>query len=71
MWNNFVSPSFRTDVGVGQGSVLSPILSTLYIAPVFHIFEKRSKNIFQKHSVSFIFFVDDNICILQEKSFEM
>ena len=44
MWNNFVSPSYHADVGIGQGSVLSPILSALYIAPIFHIFEKKVKN---------------------------
>ena len=44
MWNNFISPFFRADVGVGQGFALSSILSTLYITPIFHIFEKRSKN---------------------------
>ena len=43
LWNNFVSPFFNTDVGVGQGSTLSPILSALYISPIFHIFEKRVK----------------------------
>jgi len=64
MWNNFVSLSFRTNTDIEQESVLSPILSTLYIAPIFDIFEKISKNLFQKSSVSFIFFVDDNICIL-------
>ena len=34
MWNNFISPFFRADVGVGQGFALSSILSTLYIAPI-------------------------------------
>jgi len=33
-WNNLSSPSFDINVGVGQGSTLSPILSTLYISPV-------------------------------------
>jgi hypothetical protein len=31
----------RADVGVGQGSALSPILSALYLVPVMHIFEQR------------------------------
>ena len=30
-WNNFMSPIFNINIGVGQGSVLLPILSALYI----------------------------------------
>ena len=40
VWNNFVSPSFRADVGVGQRSALLPILSTL---PFFIFWRKRLK----------------------------
>ena len=39
IWNHFVSLFFK---GIGQVSVLSPILSTLYIASIFHIFLKIS-----------------------------
>jgi len=35
-WNDFSSPFFNINVGVGQGSALSPILSALYLIPVFH-----------------------------------
>ena len=35
VWNNFISSYFRADVSVDQGSVLSPILSILYIALIF------------------------------------
>jgi len=67
MWNNFISPFFRTDVDVEQGSALSPILSALYIAPVFYIFEKRLKNLFQNSfTLSFV----DGLFISQKKSFE-
>ena len=38
-WNNISSQFFNVDVGVGQGSALSPILSAVYISPVFHILE--------------------------------
>jgi len=69
-WNNFIFPSFRADVGVDQGSVLSPILSTLYITPIFHIFEKRSKNLLLNISVSFLSFIDDGLFIFQEKNYE-
>jgi len=41
MWNNFVSSLFRADIDVEQEFILSPILSTLYISPIFHIFEKK------------------------------
>ena len=51
---------------VGQGSTLSPILSTLYLSPLLYILEKRlnSLNIL----VSLIFFVDDGLFISQNKS---
>ena len=42
-WNNFISPSFNINIGVGQGSALSPILSALYLSPVFHSLEKCLK----------------------------
>jgi len=31
-WNNFLFPPFITNVGIGQGFVLSPILSAIYMA---------------------------------------
>jgi len=37
-WNNFTSPYFGVDVGIGQGSALSPILSTLYFFAYFSYF---------------------------------
>ena len=40
LWNKFLSPSLMVDIGVGQGSALSPILSTLYLSPLIYIFEK-------------------------------
>jgi len=68
IWNNFFSPFFNVDIGVGQDSALSPILSTLYLSPLFYIFEKHVKNL--KISVSFLLFVDDGLLISQEKSLE-
>lgn len=41
VWNNFTSPSFRTDIDVGQRSALSLVFLALYITPIFHIFQKR------------------------------
>ena len=37
-WDSFSSGRYPADVGVGQGSALSPVLSALYIAPVLKIF---------------------------------
>ena len=45
LWNDLSSPSFNVDIGVGQWSALSPILSTLYLLSIFHIFEKNKYKI--------------------------
>ena len=52
---------------MGQGSTLSSILPALYVAPIFHIFEKRSKNLLPLISVSF---VDNGLFVSQEKSYK-
>ena len=39
LWNDFISPPFNVDIGIGQGSALSPILSALYLSPVFYSLE--------------------------------
>ena len=67
LWNNFISPSFMVNVGVGQGSALSPILSTLYLSPLIYILEKRFKNL--NLPISILSFVDDGLFIVQNKSF--
>ena len=53
LWNNFSSPSFNVDIGVGWGSTLSPILSALYLSPILYIFKKVKKS---KNSSLFNFF---------------
>jgi len=68
-WNNFISPIFNVNVGVGQGSVLSPILSALYLSPFIYILEKRLKNL--KIPISVISFVDNGLFISQSKSFDI
>ncbi|KAJ3527773.1 hypothetical protein NMY22_g9661 [Coprinellus aureogranulatus] len=37
-WNNFVSDPMQADVGVGQGSALSPVLSALVVAPIMKLY---------------------------------
>ena len=66
IWNNFSSSSFNVDIGIGQGSALSPILSVLYLFPIFYILEKRLKNL--KILISILSFVDDSLFIAQNKS---
>ena len=68
-WNNFSLPFFNVDVGVGQGSVLSPILSALYLALILHTLENCLK--FLKITVSILSFVDDGLFIAQSKSFSI
>ena len=66
-WNSFTSSFFSADIGVGQELALSPILSAFFIAPIFHIFRKRIKNL--NISISFLSFIDDELFISQEKFF--
>ncbi|KDR64959.1 hypothetical protein GALMADRAFT_82479, partial [Galerina marginata CBS 339.88] len=39
-WNAFVSPHRSADVGVGQGSALSPVLSALTLTLIMRLFEQ-------------------------------
>ena len=66
LWNDFISPFFNVNVGVGQGLALSPILSALYLLPVFHSFENHLKIL--KIPISIISFVDNGLFISQNKS---
>jgi len=47
------------NIEVGQESALSPILSALYLSPVFHSFENRLKIL--KIPISIISFVDNGL----------
>ena len=66
IWNDLHSPSFEVNVGVGQESTLSPILSALYLSPFLYILEKCLKNL--KIPISTLLFVDDGLIITQNKS---
>ena len=68
-WNEFSSQMFEVNVGVNQGSALSPILSTLYLSPLLYILEKRLKTL--KIPVSLLSFVDDSLLISQNKSIDI
>ena len=68
-WNNFSSNLFDINVGVGQESALSPILSTLYLSPFLHILENHLKILDLK--ISILSFVNDSLLILQSKSFHL
>ena len=50
------------NVGVDQGSALSPILSTLYLSPLIYILEKRIKNL--NLPISILSFVDNGLFIV-------
>ena len=63
---NFSSSYFDVNVSVGQGSALSPILSALYLSPIFHVLEKRLKIL--KIPVSFLSFVNSSLFIAQNNS---
>ena len=66
-----MSPPFNVNVGVGQGSALSPILSALYLAPIIKTFKKRIKNLNKEIPTDILSFVDDGLLISQEKSYSL
>lgn len=53
----------RADIGISQNSALFSIFSTLYITLIFHIFEKRTKNLLSHISVFTLSFVDNDLFI--------
>ena len=65
-WNGFTSSSLNINVGVGQGSALSPILSAFYLLSFFYILEKCLKIL--KIPISILSFVDDGLLLSQSKS---
>ena len=69
LWNDLSSPNFKVNMGVGQGSALSPILLALYLSLFLHILEKHLKNL--KIPISILLFVDDGLIITQNKSLDI
>ena len=69
LWNDISSPIFEVNVGVGQGSVLSPILLALYLFPFLYILDKHLKNL--NIPVSIISFIDDGFIIFQKKAIDV
>ena len=63
LWNSFTSSSFNVNIGVGQDSALSPILSALYLAPIIKTFKKRIKNLNKEIPTDILSFVDDRLLI--------
>jgi len=68
-WNSFSSLSFNTNIKVGQGSALFPILSAIYFAPIIKTFKKRIKNLKENIPTDILFFVDNGLLISQKKSY--
>jgi len=57
----------NTDVDVGQGSVLSSIISVLYIASLICVFEHRAQALHLNTSI--LSFVDNGLLISQRKTY--
>jgi len=70
IWNHLTSLFFKANVDVGQRSILFPILSALYIASIFYIFEKRTKNLLTPIPVSILSFVNDGLFVSWEKCYK-
>ena len=66
LWNNLQSSDFEVNIGIGQGSMLSPILLALYLILFLHILEKWLKNL--KIPISMLSFVNDGLIIAQNNS---
>jgi hypothetical protein len=65
-WDSFMSDPFAADVGVGQGSAMSPVLSALYLTLIMRRF--RASDVGRK--VDLMSYVDDGTIIAQSRRVE-
>jgi hypothetical protein len=63
LWNSFLSDRRSADVGMGQGSALSLVLSALYLAPVIKLFKSQVAHL----NCDVLSYVDDRTLIVQAK----
>ena len=64
IWNYFIFLFFKANIDVGQESVLFILLF------FFYTFEKKTKNLSTFIPVLILLFVDDGLCVSQEKSYD-
>ncbi|CAA7265605.1 unnamed protein product [Cyclocybe aegerita] len=62
-WNTFQSNLWSADMGVGQGSALSPVISGLFIALVMKLFYIKAAPL----NTTLLSFVDDGTILAQSK----
>ncbi|CAA7270642.1 unnamed protein product [Cyclocybe aegerita] len=65
-WNTFQSDSRSADVGVGQDSALSPVISGLFIALVMKLFYIKAAPL----NMTLLSFVDDGTILAQSKQLD-
>ncbi|CAA7271833.1 unnamed protein product [Cyclocybe aegerita] len=65
-WNTFQSDPWSADVGVGQGSALSPVISGLFIALVMKLFYIKAAPL----NMMLLSFVDDGTILAQSKQLD-
>jgi len=61
---------FSTNIEVGQGLTLSPILSAIYLSHILKTYQKCLKNTNKEIPTNTLLYVDNSLIISQEKSFE-
>ncbi|CAA7259600.1 unnamed protein product [Cyclocybe aegerita] len=65
-WNTFQFDSRSADMGVGQGSALSPVISGLFIAPVMKLFYIKAAPL----NMTLLSFVDDGTILAQSRQLD-
>jgi hypothetical protein len=67
-WGEAVSPLQNVNVGVGQGSALSPVLTNLYIAPILFKCDPVDSSAPLADKSSLFFYVDDGLLVATSPS---